>query len=169
MGTTARPEPHLTPFGPVTERLLRESPAGVVVVKTARPVPADMASEAAGHHAISILVDKWFAENTYHANEFADLKQLLELKNKQGLSISLALPALNEEETVGKVIQTIKSALMDNVPLLDEIVLIDSNSTDQTRQIAEDLGIPVFIHQQILAQLWRAARERRSACGKACM
>ena len=123
VGTTARPEPHLTPFGPVTEQLLRESPAGVVVVKTARPVPADMASEAAGHHAISILVDKWFAENTYHANEFADLKQLLELKHQQGLTISLALPALNEEETVGKVIQTIKSALMDHVPLLDEIVL----------------------------------------------
>jgi nucleotide-binding universal stress UspA family protein len=150
VGTTARPEPHLTPFGPVTERLLRESPAGVVVVKTARPMPADMASEAAGHHAISILVDKWFAENTYHANEFAGLKQLLELKNQQGLSISLALPALNEEETVGTVIRTIKSALMDNVPILDEIVLIDSNSTDQTRQIAESLGIPVYIHQQIL-------------------
>ena len=82
MGTTARPEPHLTPFGPVTEQVLRESPAGIVVVKTARPVPVDMASEAAGHHAISILVDKWFAENTYHANEFADLKQLLELKEQ---------------------------------------------------------------------------------------
>jgi glucosyl-3-phosphoglycerate synthase len=150
VGATARPEPHLTLFGPVTERMLHESTSGVVVVKTARPFPTDMTSESAGHHAISILVDKWFAENTYHANEFAELKQLLELKDRQGLSISLALPALNEEETVGKVIQTIKSALMDNVPLLDEIVLIDSNSTDQTRQIAESLGIPVHIHQQIL-------------------
>ena len=150
VGTTARPEPHLTPFGPVTERVLHECASAVVVVKTARPIPVDMASESAGHHAISILVDKWFAENTYHANEFADLKQLLELKEQQGLSISLALPALNEEETVGKVIQTLKSALMDNIPLLDEIVLIDSNSTDQTRQIAESLGIPVFIHQLIL-------------------
>ena len=40
-----------------------------------------------------------------------------------------------------------------NVPLLDEIVLIDSNSTDQTRKIAEDLGIPVYIHQQLLPEL----------------
>ena len=150
VGATARPEPHLTPFGPVTERMLYESTSGVVVVKTARPFPSDITSEFAGHQAISILVDKWFAENTYHANEFADLKQLLELKEKQGLTISLALPALNEQETVGKVIQTVKSALMDNLPLLDEIVLIDSNSTDQTRQIAESLGIPVYIHQQVL-------------------
>jgi nucleotide-binding universal stress UspA family protein len=150
MGATVRPDTLVTPFGPVTEQVLRESAAGVVVVKTARPVPADMTSESVGHHAISILVDKWFAENTYHANEFADLKQLLELKEEQGVSISLALPALNEEETVGKVIQTVKTALMDQAPLLDEIVLIDSNSSDRTREIAGNLGIPVFIHQQVL-------------------
>ena len=75
------------------------------------------------------------------------------LKEKQGTTISLALPALNEEETVGKVITTIKKALMDDIPLLDEIVLIDSNSTDRTREIAEELGIPVYIHQQLLPEL----------------
>jgi glucosyl-3-phosphoglycerate synthase len=36
------------------------------------------------------------------------------------------------------------------VPLLDEVVLIDSNSTDHTRRIAEKLGVPVYIHQKIL-------------------
>lgn len=41
---------------------------------------------------------------------------------------------------------------MDEVPLLDEIILIDSDSTDNTRRIAEDMGIPVFIHQQILPE-----------------
>ena len=37
-----------------------------------------------------------------------------------------------------------------DVPLLDEIVLIDSNSSDRTRDIAASLGIPVFIHQSVL-------------------
>jgi glucosyl-3-phosphoglycerate synthase len=54
---------------------------------------------------------------------------------------------------VGKVIQTVKQALMDQVPLLDEIVLIDSNSTDRTREIARRLGIPVYIHQELLPEL----------------
>jgi glycosyltransferase involved in cell wall biosynthesis len=36
--------------------------------------------------------------------------------------------------------------------LLDEMILLDSNSTDQTRQIAESLGIPVYIHQDILPE-----------------
>ena len=101
---------------------------------------------------LAVVVDKWFAENTYHTNEFMDLERLMQLKEDQGVSISLALPALNEEQTVGKVIQTVKSALMDQIPLLDEIVLIDSGSEDQTRKIAADLGIPVYIHQEILPQ-----------------
>jgi glycosyltransferase involved in cell wall biosynthesis len=39
------------------------------------------------------------------------------------------------------------------VPLLDEILLIDSDSTDRTRTIASELGIPVYIHQQLLPEL----------------
>ena len=55
-----------------------------------------------------MVVDKWFAENSFHAAEFADLDRLLDLKRRQGLTISLGLPTLNEAATVGKVIQTMK-------------------------------------------------------------
>jgi glucosyl-3-phosphoglycerate synthase len=152
LGATARPEVSPAPLGTVVDRLLRECPVGVVVVKPSRPAPAEIEAEAAGTTAISVLVDKWFAENTFHASEFANLQHLAALKQAQGLTISLALPALNEEDTVGRVIQVVKSALMDKVPLLDEIILIDSNSTDRTREIAEGLGLPVFIHQQLLPE-----------------
>jgi glycosyltransferase involved in cell wall biosynthesis len=101
---------------------------------------------------VAVVVDKWFAENTYHSREFADLDRLVDLKEKQALTISLGLPALNEEKTVGKVIQTVKHSLMENYPILDEIILIDSGSVDYTRDIATDLGIPVYIHQEILPQ-----------------
>jgi len=150
MGATAHPDKNQPIIGPVAEAILKGHPSGVIVVKTKRPAPQSFESEAVGQTAISVLVDKWFAENTYHADEFHDLGNLVELKQKQRLKISLALPALNEEETVGNVIQTIKNELMDRYPLLDEIVLIDSDSTDKTREIAQDLGIPVFIHQQLL-------------------
>ena len=139
-------------IGPVTEKIIKNCETSMVIVKTARPVPENMFSEVVGHKAISVLVDKWFAENTYHANEFTDLKYLVRLKEEQNLSISLALPALNEEETIGKVIETIQSALIKDFPLLDEIVLVDSDSTDKTREIAREYGIPVFVHQRILPQ-----------------
>lgn len=153
LGATARPHDSLISIGPVAESVLRESSRGVLVVKSRRPLPVNMDSEVVGLNAISVLVDKWFAENTYHAGEFADLVHLAELKRQQNLSVSLALPALNEEETVGHVIQTIKEALVDRVPLLDEMVLVDSDSNDRTREIAAELGMPVHIHQKVLPEL----------------
>ncbi len=153
LGATAQRPSSGTSLGPVASRVLEVSPPGVLVVKTRRSMPEVAPGESAGAQAISILVDKWFAENTYQADEFADLEHLLDLKRRRGATISLALPALNEQATVGKVIRTIKTALMDQVPLLDEIVLMDSDSTDRTRAIASHLGIPVYIHQQLLPEL----------------
>ncbi len=154
LGATAQPMTSPASLGPMADRVLRESPSAVIVVKTRRPMPITAPDdETIGAQAISILVDKWFAENTFHADEFADLQQLVALKQAQRLSLSLALPALNEEKTVGHVLHTVKRALMDDLPLLDEIVLIDSNSTDRTRDLAAELGVPVFIHQHLLPEL----------------
>jgi nucleotide-binding universal stress UspA family protein len=153
LGATASRSTGVSHLGPVADKLLRESPATTILVRTRRPMTETMLTESAGAQAISILVDKWFAENTFHADEFSDLKALLALKERYGTTISLALPALNEEETVGKVLRTIKKKLMDEVPILDEMVLIDSNSTDRTREIAADMGIPVYIHQDLLPEM----------------
>jgi glycosyltransferase involved in cell wall biosynthesis len=153
LGVTASRATGTSLIGPVAERLLSDPSRTTVIVKSRRPMSESLLDESAGTRAISVLVDKWFAENTFHAGEFADLENLMALKEQQGSTISLALPALNEEKTVGKVIQTIKKALMEDAPLLDEIVLMDSNSTDRTRQIARDLGVPVYIHQHLLTDL----------------
>jgi glucosyl-3-phosphoglycerate synthase len=152
MGVSARSADEVFSMGPVAERIMRESQQGMIVVKTKQPPQFSPESEEAGQTAISVLVDKWFAENTFQADEFQDLDYLLSLKRERGLSISLALPALNEEKTVGNVIQTIKGALMEAAPLLDEIVMIDSDSRDNTRDIAKELDIPVYIHQAVLPQ-----------------
>ncbi len=153
VGATVRAQDSIITIGPVAQSLLRAGPKGILVVKSRRAMPANMESEVAGQNAISILVDKWFAENTYHAGEFSNIEQLAHAKQAQGLKVSLALPALNEEETVGNVIRTVKEALVTKVPLIDEVVLIDSNSTDRTREIAAGLGLPVYIHQEVLPSL----------------
>ncbi len=150
LGASAHPADEVNSIGPLAERIMTESNCGVIIVKTKRPFLLPPESEEAGQTAISVLVDKWFAENTFHADEFQDLEYLVNLKRERGLSISLALPALNEEKTVGNVIQIIKESLFQNSPLLDEIILIDSNSEDRTREIAQCLGIPVYIHQAVL-------------------
>src|SRR5215213_10512788 len=77
MGASARTVEEVASMGPVAERIMKESRHGVIVVKTCQPLPFSPESEEAGQTAISVLVDKWFAENTFHADEFLDLRYLL--------------------------------------------------------------------------------------------
>ncbi len=53
--------------------------------------------------------------------------------------ISLVIITLNEEENIARCIQS--------VPWADEIVVIDSNSRDRTKEIAESLGAKVYTQE----------------------
>ena len=139
-------------LGAIADHLLQANPTSVMIARTRRPVPAEAADPAMAEGAIALLVDKWLAESTYDADEFADVEKLLALKAQRGLSISLAVPALNEEATIGKILRVIKSALYDKAPLLDEIMVVDGGSTDRTRELAAFLGVPVYTQQEILPQ-----------------
>ena len=98
-------------------------------------------------------VTQWFETHTFHSQDFSNLQSLLLLKQKRGLKISLCLPALNEETTIGNIIATLKTALYDEIRLLDEIVVIDSASNDRTREIAQTLGAKVYLHKDIMPSL----------------
>jgi len=130
-------------------------PGTVIVAKSSRTIPPIFGDELAppmivSGAEVSTVVDKWFAENTFHSREFRDIDRLVELKRRQGLTISLGLPTLNEEATIGDIITTLKGALMDVTPLLDEIVVIDSASIDSTVDIARSLGVRVVQHSEVL-------------------
>lgn len=138
-------------LGPIAERVVGATDRSTMVVKTRREAGPFASDTEAGEPAdISTIVDKWFAENTFHAREFSDIARLVEAKRRQNVTISLGLPTLNEEATIGTIIRTIKRELMDKQPLLDEIVVIDSRSSDRTVEIARSLGVPVHVHQEIL-------------------
>jgi glucosyl-3-phosphoglycerate synthase len=146
-------------IGRFTQKVANSSSPALIALKTRIPVgPAIRAAQkrarphALHPDALSLIVDKWFAENTFHANEFSDLARLVEIKKQRGVTISVGLPALNEEQTIGSVIRVLKGSLMERVPLVDEIVVIDSRSTDRTREVAAEAGVPVYMHQDILPE-----------------
>ena len=97
--------------------------------------------------------NNWLEENTFHYSDFKDLNRLVEEKAKKNLKISLCLPTLNEEKTIAKEIIILKSELMTRYPLLDEIIVVDSGSTDKTTEIARSYGADVYLATEILPGL----------------
>jgi glucosyl-3-phosphoglycerate synthase len=102
--------------------------------------------------ARTLDIDAWFDANT---SAWCDrsLGDLLEAKAATGHSVSLVVPARNEAATVGDVVSRVRSALMETTDLLDEIVVIDSDSTDDTYAVAEDAGAVVHRSAEIRPDL----------------
>ncbi len=100
-----------------------------------------------------INLQEWINKNTYHHSRFWDLKQLVETKEKNNLTISLCLPTLNEEKTIGKEIILFKSELMNRYPLIDEIAVIDSGSDDKTIEVSKKYGADTYLASEILPNL----------------
>ncbi|MEA1964046.1 MAG: glucosyl-3-phosphoglycerate synthase [Candidatus Aerophobetes bacterium] len=97
-------------------------------------------------------LDEWIDSNTYHHSSFSNITRLVRLKKKKGLTISLAFPTLNEEETIAQEVKVIKEELQDKYPLLDEIAVIDSGSTDRTRELAHRAGARVYLASDYLPE-----------------
>lgn len=98
-------------------------------------------------------IDQWLKDNTFDYQDFWDMKHLIEAKEKNGLTISLCIPTLNEEKTIGKEIVIFKSELVNRYPLIDEIAVIDSGSKDQTLDVAASFGADTYLAEDILPEV----------------
>jgi len=99
----------------------------------------------------TLRLERWIKTNTFHHSDFSNLNELVKLKREKGLKISLGFPTLNEEVTIAQGIRVMKECLQDRFPLLDEIAVIDSGSTDATREVARQAGADVYLASQCLS------------------
>lgn len=98
-------------------------------------------------------VERWLGARSWSAAD-RPLGQLLEAKRQTGRTVSVVLPALDEEATVGAIVTTIRGALMtDALPLVDELVVLDSGSTDRTAEVAAAAGARVVHRDSVLPRL----------------
>lgn len=98
-------------------------------------------------------VDQWLGRRSWSAAD-RPLGRLLASKRASGFSVSVVLPALNEENTVGDIVSVIRRDLMtDAVPLVDELVVMDSGSTDSTAEVSAAAGAKVVHRDEVLPRL----------------
>ncbi|MFD0972675.1 glucosyl-3-phosphoglycerate synthase [Plantactinospora endophytica] len=77
------------------------------------------------------------------------------MKIKGEQRISVVLPARNEEATVGSIVGTLRRQLVDRAPLIDELIVVDSRSTDATAAVAAAAGARVVSQDEMTRGLPR--------------
>jgi glucosyl-3-phosphoglycerate synthase len=98
-------------------------------------------------------VARWMERRWSHRADWP-LARLLSAKALGAQSsVSVVLPALNEQETVGDIVVAIRDELMGAAPLVDELVVVDSGSTDATAEVAAKAGARVVARDAILPRL----------------
>lgn len=112
-------------------------------------------------------VECWLTRRSWSAAD-RPLDRLLAARAAAGEagrgSVSVVLPALNEEATVGEIVATIRRELMEKVQLVDELVVIDSGSTDATARVAREAGARV-VHRDAILPGSRPCPARERCCG----
>ncbi|HEY7594921.1 MAG TPA: glucosyl-3-phosphoglycerate synthase [Actinophytocola sp.] len=89
----------------------------------------------------------WFAERTWQSPEWTDA-DLVAAKGSR--TVSVVLPALDEQATVAGVVTSIRPLVGT---LVDELVVLDSGSTDRTAEVAAAAGARVVHRTDVLSEL----------------
>lgn len=108
----------------------------------------------------------------FHHTRFSDAGELAAIKRGQNLTVSVCIPTLNEAETIRPIVRSIREELMERHGLVDDLWVIDSGSTDGTREIAAEAGATVRLATEILPggtefrgkgeNLWKALHVAKS-------
>ena len=94
------------------------------------------------------VTEQWFARRTWQEPPW----RVAELvAAKAGRRVSVVLPALDEEATVGAIVSAIVP--LTHQGLVDELVVMDSGSTDRTVELAAAAGARVVLRTDVLPEL----------------
>ena len=94
----------------------------------------------------------WFDHRTTSAPSLdaLDLDALLRAKRRGQHRVSVVLPARDEEATVGRLVTDLREHWVRRTPLVDELLVVDSDSTDATARVAAAAGADVVASAEVL-------------------
>jgi glucosyl-3-phosphoglycerate synthase len=93
---------------------------------------------------------EWFGNRTFHHSQFEPPARLRAAKERLGLTVSVCLPTRDEAATIGGIVRNIRRNLVERARLVDEIVVMDAGSGDDTAAVAQAEGARVFFEHDVL-------------------
>ena len=102
------------------------------------------------HTGMSPVVEAWATCRTSNALNWPP-DQMVQAKGHA--TVSVVIPARNEAATVGTIVRSIRAALIQSVPLVDEIIVVDSRSVDETAAEARAAGAFVVSQDDVAGGL----------------
>jgi glucosyl-3-phosphoglycerate synthase len=101
----------------------------------------------------ALEAQEWFTRRTFHYGQFEPINELREAKERNGTSLSVCIPTRNEAGTIGRVVRVLRKALVDRARLVDELVVMDGGSSDDTAAIARSEGASVYSEAEVLPEM----------------
>ena len=126
-------------------------PAGIACRRW-YPPGARRAQGEGRDNSVDSRAQAWYGRRTWHWRDWP-AEALLEGKRRADARISVVIPARNEERTVAGVVGSLRAALVERIPLIDEVVVIDSDSADGTATAAAKAGATVHRARDIAPAL----------------
>jgi glucosyl-3-phosphoglycerate synthase len=88
----------------------------------------------------------------FPAELLAERKAALHAQRNGGLTVTVCFPARDEAATVGRLVECVRKELVEAVPVVDEVIVVDDHSTDDTASVAVAAGATVVTAAEVLPE-----------------
>jgi glucosyl-3-phosphoglycerate synthase len=95
---------------------------------------------------------EWFGSRTFHFSQFEPISKLRETRSRLGTTVSVVIPTRNEAATIGRIVRVLRRSLLERSRLIDEIIVMDAGSADDTAAVARAEGADVYTEDEVLPE-----------------
>jgi nucleotide-binding universal stress UspA family protein len=125
------------PLGTLPHLALHHAEGTVLVAMPRHPPESGI---FAPQPPVDELVDLWCVQNTFHCHEFADIDELVRVKDASGTRIAAVITPPADADALPAILRAVREDLCARAGLVDEVLVIDDGSLPEVGETAIAAG-----------------------------